>query len=177
MPDVIVAGAGPAGSTAAAVLAKLGRHVVLLDRAEFPRDKPCGDAIQGHAVAMLRDLGYRDPLDPAQFTSVSNWSIQAPSRRVSSAELRTERIAHPPIMARRLDFDHLVFRQALANGAQFQHAQVTGVLREGTKVVGVAARPHGEKASVALRAPIVIAADGATSLIAREVRGERDADR
>jgi len=177
MADVIVVGAGPAGSTAAAVLAKLGRHVLLVDRSEFPRDKPCGDAIQGHAIALLRDLGYSDPLDPAQFTSISDWSIQAPSRAVASAQLDAERIAHPPMMARRLDFDHLVFRQALANGAEYCQAQVTGVLREGQRVVGVEARPHGEKTNQEFRAPIVIAADGATSLIARAVRDERDADR
>ena len=43
--DSIVVGAGPAGSTAARVLAERGARVLLLDRARFPRDKPCGGAV------------------------------------------------------------------------------------------------------------------------------------
>jgi len=57
--DVIVVGAGPAGSTAAAALARRGRNVLLLDRAEFPRDKPCGDGIPPGTVGILHDLGRR----------------------------------------------------------------------------------------------------------------------
>ena len=55
--DVIVVGAGPAGSTAATVLARRGRDVLLLDRAEFPRDKVCGDGIPPGTVGILNDLG------------------------------------------------------------------------------------------------------------------------
>src|SRR5258708_28621517 len=81
------------------------------------------------------------------------------------------------MLARRVDFDRLVFRQALGNGVEFCPAQATGIVRDGPTVVGVEARPHGEKTTRVLRAPIVIAADGATSVIAREVRAEHDADR
>lgn len=63
MFDAIVVGAGPAGSTAAAKLSQLGRRVLLLDRVSFPRDKTCGDAIQAGAIELLRELGYREPLE------------------------------------------------------------------------------------------------------------------
>ncbi len=43
--DVVVVGAGPAGSVAALVLARGGAHVALVDKAVFPRDKACGDLI------------------------------------------------------------------------------------------------------------------------------------
>lgn len=58
--DVVIAGAGPAGSTAALVLARAGRNVLLLDAREFPRDKVCGDLIGTDAVATLARLGIRD---------------------------------------------------------------------------------------------------------------------
>ena len=68
--DAIVVGAGPAGSTAAASLARRGRDVVLVDRAEFPRDKPCGDGIPPGTVGILHDLGLRDGLGAAGFARV-----------------------------------------------------------------------------------------------------------
>src|ERR1044072_6314565 len=49
--DVIVAGGGPAGSTAAFHLARAGARVALFDRARFPRDKPCGGGITARAFA------------------------------------------------------------------------------------------------------------------------------
>src|SRR3954452_24962650 len=55
--DVAVIGAGPAGSPAALAAARAGARVVLLDRADFPRDKPCGDGIAAEAVDVLEALG------------------------------------------------------------------------------------------------------------------------
>ena len=55
--DVAIVGAGPAGSAAALAARRSGASVVLLDRADFPRDKACGDGIAPHALDALRDLG------------------------------------------------------------------------------------------------------------------------
>src|SRR5437870_7547379 len=55
--DVIVVGAGPAGSTVAMLLAASSVRVRIVDRATFPRDKPCGDYCNPGAVGLLRDLG------------------------------------------------------------------------------------------------------------------------
>jgi geranylgeranyl reductase family protein len=61
--DVVVVGAGPSGSAAAAWAARTGRDVLLIDACEFPRDKACGDGLTPRAVAELRALGLREWLD------------------------------------------------------------------------------------------------------------------
>ncbi len=169
--DVIVVGAGPAGSTAAAKLAQLGRRVLLLDRSDFPRDKTCGDAIQAGAIELLRDIGYQAPLDRGLFHPITDWTIEAPSRRRVSAKLNTH--GHDPYIARRIDFDQLVYKQALANGVQFCQAQVSAPILDNGRVVGVMAKEHGAHSTAEYRAPIVIAADGATSVIGRALNGTR----
>src|SRR6476646_4973276 len=55
--DVLIAGAGPAGSIAATVLARAGARVLVLDRAQFPRPKLCGDTLKPGALAVLERLG------------------------------------------------------------------------------------------------------------------------
>ncbi|HET7741181.1 MAG TPA: FAD-dependent oxidoreductase, partial [Mycobacterium sp.] len=61
--DVLVIGAGPAGSAAAAWAARRGRDVLVIDSAEFPRDKACGDGLTPRAIAELRRLGLGQWLD------------------------------------------------------------------------------------------------------------------
>jgi geranylgeranyl reductase family protein len=61
--EVLVVGAGPAGSSAAAWAARAGRQVLVVDSCEFPRDKACGDGLTPRAVAELRLLGLGDWLD------------------------------------------------------------------------------------------------------------------
>ena len=58
--EVAVVGAGPAGSAAAAWAARAGHDVLVIDAAEFPRDKTCGDGLTPRAVAELRLLGLGD---------------------------------------------------------------------------------------------------------------------
>src|SRR5687767_13398753 len=59
MVDVLIAGAGPAGSIAAIRLARAGARVLLVDRARFPRDKLCGDTLNPGALRLLDGAGLR----------------------------------------------------------------------------------------------------------------------
>ena len=61
--DLVVVGAGPAGSAAAAWAARAGVDVLVIDSASFPRDKACGDGLTPRAVAELERLGLGDWLD------------------------------------------------------------------------------------------------------------------
>jgi geranylgeranyl reductase family protein len=109
--DVLVLGAGPAGSAAAVVLARGGARVVLVDRARFPRDKVCGDALLPDALAALVELGARDALDtvahPVAAVTLSASSVAPVRLEIAGAVLPRERL------------DELVLEHAVAAGAQF----------------------------------------------------------
>src|SRR3954453_8915919 len=76
--DVVVVGAGPAGSTTALVLARGGARVALVDKAEFPRDKACGDLVGPRGVQLLDDLGI--PVPGARV--VNDMTVVGPTGRV-----------------------------------------------------------------------------------------------
>ena len=61
--DVLIAGAGPAGTIAATILARAGTRVMVVDRARFPRDKLCGDTLNPGALAVLQRLGLADRVE------------------------------------------------------------------------------------------------------------------
>ncbi len=165
--DVIVVGAGPAGSTAATVLARSGRQVLMLDRAAFPRDKACGDGIPPGTVGILRDLGLEEALHAAEFYRIDALRLVSARGRDWRIRFTARREGSDFYVARRVRFDALLFRHALACGATFQLAQVRAPLLEHGRVTGVRAQVDGVERE--LRARVVIGADGATSAIARSL--------
>ena len=78
--DVVVVGAGPAGSSAACTVARSGRSVLLIDKAEFPRDKCCGDGLTTMALRLSEELGL-DLRDLVNAEIVKESSIQFGSGR------------------------------------------------------------------------------------------------
>ncbi|MDY7105021.1 MAG: NAD(P)/FAD-dependent oxidoreductase [Actinomycetota bacterium] len=78
--EVLVVGAGPAGTAAAATLARAGVDVTVLDRATFPRDKCCGDGLTADALRRLEELGL-DPATVPSWMAVDEVTITAPSGR------------------------------------------------------------------------------------------------
>jgi geranylgeranyl reductase family protein len=177
--DVIVAGAGPAGATTAMILAQAGRRVLLLDRATFPRDKICGDAVPGEAFATLWRYGMAEKVQAAiargHFYPVRSMRLISPGGHMAHAPFSFAPGAPVSCICPRIHFDALLFEHAVASGAEYRQAQVKDVLLENGQVVGVTVRAGGT--TEALRAQVVIAADGVTSVIARRLRPEADAPR
>src|SRR2546422_11373755 len=82
--DVLVVGAGPAGSMAALVLARAGVRVRLVDRARFPRGKLCGDTLNPGTLSILDRLGIAGPV-PHRAMAITGVSISGPNgARVSA---------------------------------------------------------------------------------------------
>ncbi len=181
--DVIVVGAGPAGSTTAFHLASTGADVLLLEKAAFPRDKVCGDGLTPRAVKQLVGLGI--DLDAPGWTRNNGLRIVGAGHRL---ELPWPELASfPPygMVRTRMDFDEILARHAEKAGARLmERTAVTGpVLDERTgQVVGVTAKPvddQGRKLGdeTTYSAPVVIACDGVSSRLATSLGLERRENR
>jgi geranylgeranyl reductase family protein len=148
--DVVVVGAGPAGSSAALAARRLGASVLLLDKAAFPRDKACGDGIAPHALDVLRDLGVSGVEDG--YAPVPALHLVGPS---GAAVVRP--LARPDYTIPRMVFDARLVTAAVDAGAKLvQHAVRT-----------IEERPEGVVLDGVIRAGTVVGADGAYSLVRR----------
>jgi geranylgeranyl reductase family protein len=163
--DVIVVGAGPAGSTTAFYLAQAGIDVLVLEKSRFPREKVCGDGLTPRAVKALVGMGV-------SVGEQDGW-VRNKGLRVIGAGKRME-LAWPELASYpgyglvrgRTDLDQTLARRAEKVGARLQEGvTVTGpVLHERTgRIIGVTAREAGEKAERAYHARVIVAADGNSS--------------
>src|SRR6185503_16154329 len=84
MVDVLIVGAGPAGTVAGAILARAGVRVRIVDRARFPRDKLCGDTVNPGTLAMLERLGIADRVRE-RAVPITGMSITGPGGTCVSA--------------------------------------------------------------------------------------------
>jgi len=161
MLDVLVVGAGPAGSVAAAVLARAGARVRIVDRAAFPRDKLCGDTVNPGTMALLTRLRLAAPIEAA--------GLPIDGMRVSGYRgtkgVVVEGRYPPGLTGRALlrrDFDWMLLSDAMAAGAQFESGVVVrGAIVDDGRVAGVDAGGRGE-----IRATVTVAADGRHSTLA-----------
>jgi menaquinone-9 beta-reductase len=165
MYDVIVCGAGPAGSVAATVLARGGARVLLLDRARFPREKLCGDTINPGALAVLRRLGLAD-FEPSALPVDGMIVTGERGVRVRCAYGHGAR----GLAILRRDLDAALARGAVAAGARFEDGVLVRaplVDERGGEVrvrgVVIAGRDGHD---LRVPAPLVIAADGRRSRFA-----------
>ncbi|RZS91666.1 geranylgeranyl reductase family protein [Motilibacter rhizosphaerae] len=151
--DVIVVGAGPAGSLAAlgALRARPGARVLLLDRADFPRDKVCGDALGPACLSLLAAVGLGSVTDgyPEQ------GQFELASRRISARHP----LASPVTVVPRAVLDARLRDAAVAAGA----------VARTVRVRDVAAGPDAVVLDGQLRTPVLVGADGAESVVRRAV--------
>jgi geranylgeranyl reductase family protein len=152
--DVVVVGGGPAGAACAAAARRADptARVLVLDRADFPRDKVCGDGIAPEALDVLAGLGIDPGTLTEGFPPVPRLRLRSPG----GAEV--ERAMHRPAsVVPRAVLDHRLLTAALASGAEFRRHTVRRL----------EVRPTQVELDGVLSAAVVVGADGAESVVRR----------
>lgn len=158
MWDVAIVGSGPAGASCAAFCAAAGLRTLVLERAQFPREKVCGDCLNPTCWAVLERLGVaaevraapHGKLSTVEFIGVDGRSVTAPLPAGAQAE----------IAIRRSVLDHILLRRARSLGAE---------VREGETLLSVRRNERWEIETEQSRelATILVAADGRNSTVAQ----------
>lgn len=158
--DVLVIGAGPAGAALAVRLRQLGvTNFLVLDRYGFPRDKPCGGGLTGHADEAFAQLGLRLRV-PHVASTDATVRFGAFSRQVA--------MERPVNVVRRVEFDADLVAQAREHGAEIVEDEGAEELVVGNHYVTVTTSKQRQ-----LRAKIVVGADGVASIVRKHLRGNR----
>ena len=170
--DVLIVGAGPAGSATAALLGRAGVRVIAVDRACFPRDKPCSEFLSPEAVRVLARLGVLDAVERDGGARVAGLRVSGPRGSEMVGEFaRTSPAPFCPTglsVARTILDAHLAGAARAAGARLIERAVVEELLYDRGHVAGAVVRlAGGERATI--RARVTVGADGLRSIVARRV--------
>ncbi len=174
----MVVGGGPAGSATAFFLAQAGARVILLDRAHFPRDKPCAEYLSPQAARILAAMGVERDIVAAGAAKLQGMIVRAPD----GSTLRGDFVAAHGyrgfrdcgLAIRRTTLDNLLLSRARDAGAEVREGErVSALTRDARgRVCGVTG---GSRSGVqfTVRAPVVVGADGLNSIVATQAQLNR----
>ncbi|PZG18718.1 NAD(P)/FAD-dependent oxidoreductase [Nonomuraea aridisoli] len=168
--DVVVIGAGPAGSSTAALLAEAGYQVLVIEREKFPRYH-IGESLIPGCLPVVKDLGLTDRLEAMAFTKKYGgtllWGKDEGTWEFRFADGTVYEYSY---QVRRADFDSLLATRARELGAQVvEEATVKQVEFEGDRATGVAFTRKGKDEVERVKASIVVDASGQGRVLARQL--------
>ena len=173
--QIVIVGGGPAGSSLAFALAGRGVPVTVLDRARFPRPKPCAEYLSPQASRVLADMGVLDAVERSGAAQLAGMVIRAPdgTRVVGEfAGCSVKGFRDRGLSVRREVLDAIVLAAARDAGATVREdARVVDVTRDASGRVRGVRMANGDE----IMADLVVGADGLRSVVARRLELARSA--
>ena len=173
--DVVICGAGPGGIMAALMLAQANKKVAIVDKAHFPRDKVCGDALSGKVVSVLK-YGYPSAVEQLYDFSekLGSWGIRFFAPNAEYLDIPFKMSQHPSIqnppgfISKRLDFDFFLFK-LMSNFDQIHTVQNYQVQEANCSEQEIEISDGKQS----IRGRILIGADGAQSVVKKQLQGSQ----
>ena len=170
MYDLIIVGAGPAGTSAALYGNRLGLQTLLLDKSKFPRDKTCGDDLSGKSVKILDDLNLVEGVNKLDGSIIKRIIFANPKHSecelLLDKSLNKDHISHGYVIPR-ITFDNYMLEQAKKVSDVEEGFFVKDLLFDDKRVVGVSGKTdNGDRKEY--RANIVLGADGPNSIVSKK---------
>ena len=160
--DAVVIGAGPAGSSAAIVLAQAGRRVLLIEKDRFPRNKVCGEFLSADALPLFERLGVGLEIEACAPEVIRGGSLQLRGGRSVAF-----RLAEPALGLSRYRLDHLLALHAQRSGARLEVGSRVLSVSPANGGFRIGAAQHGEEQEA--RASAVVGAWGRWDSLDREL--------
>jgi len=170
MYDLIIVGAGPAGTAAVLHASRQGLSTLLLDKEGFPRDKICGDALSGKSVTALRELDLLDQVQRLPGAHIQSIVFSSPNHASFRIDLRNTSLKDIPkgFVIRRKNYDAFMFEQAKKFATKtIENFSVNDLLFENNKVCGVRGKDIDGNEMI-FSGKIVLGADGFKSVVSRK---------
>ena len=180
--DVIVVGGGPGGSASAAYAAMDGCRVLLLEKAVYPRDKTCGDAVGGKSLKHVSELGVKPMIEKMPHNRVTGIIFSSANGQSIQCSLPEEEIENKEagFALPRKEFDYVMFKRSVElvlqnGGSVIQDFTVTNVNvdeSDENKIIGVTGIIGGKKSGnepLTFTAPLTIGAGGYTCPVAKTI--------
>ena len=170
--DLIIVGAGPAGSTAAIYAKRRGLKTLLIDKERFPRDKICGDALSGKSVAILRELDLLEKTQKLPGAHIQSIVFSSPNHASFRIDLTQTSLKNIPkgFVIRRKNFDAFLFAEAeKAATKTLQNFVVSDLIIENGYVKGIQGHDKSSGKETEFYSKIVLGADGYKSIVSRKL--------
>ncbi len=167
--EFLIIGAGPGGSAAAWALARLGHDVLMVDHAQFPRDKTCGDGLTPMALNVLREMRVLEAVEEQCTSRITTVRLMGPfGVRITLPFDTLGQSYDYGLVLPRVALDDTLRRHAQGRGVSFMGAvQVEEITRQGDRVVSVAASENGQLFEIRPR-QVIFAVGANMGLLRRE---------
>jgi menaquinone-9 beta-reductase len=173
-PDVIVVGGGPSGASTAFALARAGARVLVLDRARFPRPKPCAEYLSPQASRLLSGMGALERVERAGAAHLAGMTVRAPNGALIQGDFVAAHgyraFRDRGLALRRTVLDPILLDCAREAGAEVREgSRVSDVTRDATGRASGVRVLDANGAPRTIPARLVIGADGLRSVVGRRL--------